>query len=264
MKAVQAVLHAPRRFELVDQELSPGDGQALVQIAACGICSSEIPVFTGEMRREPPVVLGHEASGVVLQVGRGVTGLREGDRVTGAIHRGFASHAVVDADWLFPVPAQVPLKHALGEPLMCVANAARAAGPAFGDHVAVVGCGAMGLLTIAALKSPTLASLIALDLLDARLALARVCGATATVNVARDDAVAVVRDLTGAGADVVVEFTGTPKGLALATELLQVRQGKLIMGGYHHTPATYDLAGFARKGLIAHNAHPSYSPDIKA
>ena len=112
---------------------------------------------------DPPVYLGHEPSGTVAQIGSGVTRFKEGDRVTGGISKAFATHALAAEEDLLPVPAGVDLQHAIGEPLMCVSNIVRAAAPKFGDHVAVVGCGQMGLLAIAALKQAGLGSLIAVD-----------------------------------------------------------------------------------------------------
>ncbi len=147
---------------------------------------------------------------------------------------------------------------------MCVSNVARAAGPKFGDRVAVVGCGAMGLLTIAALKSDGLTCLIAVDQIESRLEFARLCGATHTIDSSVDVALDAVMNLTESGADVVVEFTGLPSGLELAGSLLRMGQGRLIMAGYHHSPDTYDLRQFAYKGLVAHSPHPNYSPDVMA
>ena len=73
-----------------------------------------------------------------------------------------------------------------------------------------------------------------------------------------------IERLTGSGADVVVELTGKPGGLELSARLLRMRQGTLVMGGYHQIRDQYYLHEFAYRGLIAHQAHPSYSPDIMA
>ena len=264
MKAVRAGLVAPRKFELIEVDLAPGPGEVVVEIAACGICSSEIPRYDGSWLKEVPAFMGHEASGVVAEVGPGDSEFKPGDRVTGVIRSGFATHGLAGQTELVRIPDHVALEHALGEPLMCVSNVARSAAPQFGDVVALVGCGAMGLLTLAALRSPSLGALIAVDTIASRLAIAEECGATLTIDAAKLDATAEVLAFSGGGADVVVEFTGGPGGLELATSLLRRGQGKLIMAGYHHTPATYDLRGFAAKGLIAHSPHPNYSPDMMA
>lgn len=264
MKAIQAGLVEPRRFELIDTDLSPGPGEVLIEIASCGICSSEIPRYTGEKLDDPPLFLGHEASGTVAAVGAGVDSLAEGDRVTGAIPMGFATHSLAPAEVLLPVPDGVDLEHAIGEPLMCISNIVRAAAPRFGDHVAVVGCGQMGLLTIAALKQVGLGSLIAVDRIQWRLDLAIQLGATHAVGAGGEDARAAVEKITPGGADVVVELTGKPGGLELSAELIRMGQATLVMAGFHQTRDQYYLRQFAFKGLIAHQAHPHYSPDIMA
>ncbi len=264
MRAVQAGLVEPRKFELIETDLSPGPGEVLIEIAACGICSSEIPRYTGEEMSDPPVFLGHEPSGVVVEVGGGVSEFEEGDRVTGAISAGFATHSVAPREGLLAVPDGVDLMHAIGEPLMCISNIARAAAPKFGDHVAVVGCGQMGLLTIAALKQVGLGSLIAVDRIGRQLDLALQIGATHTVGAGGQDPVATVAAIAPCGADVVVELTGKPGGLELSAELIRMGQATLVMAGFHQTRDAYYLRQFAFKGLVAHQAHPHYSPDVMA
>ncbi len=264
IKATQAVLTGPETFELQDADLSPKSGEVIVAIEVCGICSSEIPNFeNGPEINNAPLVLGHEPSGTIAAVGQGVAEFREGDHVTGAFSRAFATHAVANAEKLIAVPKTVPLKYALGEPLFCITNIARAAAPQFGDHVAVVGCGAMGLLTISALRQAGLNTLLAIDQLSSRLNVARDLGATETMGNAGDPTDQVL-NLTQGGCDVVVELTGHPSGLELATNLLRPGQGKLVMAGFHHSPDIYNLRNFALKGLIAHQAHPNYSPDQQA
>ena len=261
MQSTRAGLVEPKRFELIDVELAPGPGEVLVEVAACGICSSELPVYTGQRPVDKPAFLGHEGVGTVAALGAGVTGLREGDRVTGAISQAFATYTVASVDKVFKVPSIVELAHALGEPLFCVANIARAASPLFGDHVVVVGCGAMGLLTIAALKNSGLGSLIAVDPIPERRQLALEIGAT---HVTVADPINEVLNITGRGSDVVIEIVGKPAGLRLAADLLRRGRGRLIMAGYHQLDDVYNLRNFAFKGLIAHSVHPGYSPDQPA
>lgn len=274
MKALQAGLVGPRQFELFEEDLTPDSDEVLIEIAACGICSSEIPMYLGDWPPElhpealgggsmpipykPPIILGHEPSGTIVQVGAEVTRFTEGIKVTGAFNNGFATHALAKEENLIEVPSGVKLEHALGEPLFCITNIARAAAPKFGDNVAVVGCGQMGLLIIAALKNAGLGSLIAVDRIQERLDLALSIGATHAINVSPIDR---VMSMTDGGCDVVVEMTGGPSGLELSADLLRVGQGKLIMAGYHHSPGRYNLRNFAAKSLVAHSAHPHYSPN---
>ena len=95
-------------------------------------------------------------------------------------------------------------------------------GPETGDHALVVGCGFMGLLCVAGLRSVGLASLTAVDLLDERLELARQIGATATLNPRRDDVLARLQEITGGhGADVAMEASTVPVGFELASKALR-------------------------------------------
>lgn len=269
--ATRAALISPETFELEEHSLIAGSDEVIIKIAACGICSSEIPRYDGTNIASPsgpgsyPIYMGHEPSGTVVETGSSVVTLQEGDRVSGAIgpnSGGYATHALAKADSLYKVPDNIPLEHALAEPLFCVTNIARAASPSFGDHVAVVGCGAMGLLAIAALNNNGLGSLIAVDRFQQRRSLAMEIGATHSFS--SDEAVSEVMDLTQGGCDVVIEITGGPSGLELSADLLKIGQGSLIMAGYHHSANMYNLRNFAYKGLVAHQAHPHYSPDQNA
>lgn len=153
--------------------------------------------------------------------------------MTGGISKAFATHALAAEEDLLPVPAGVDLQHAIGEPLMCVSNIVRAAAPKFGDHVAVVGCGQMGLLAIAALKQAGLGSLIAVDRIGWRLELAIKIGATHAIGADGKNPVEVVEEITNGGADVVVEVTGRPGGLELSADLIRMGQSTLVMAGFH-------------------------------
>lgn len=262
VKARVMYLTGPRRFELVEEERSPGPGQVLVAVRACGVCVSEMERYLAGPAGTP-VALGHEPAGEVVAVGEGVTQFRPGDRVTGLFGRAFASHVAVDAGRLWRIPEGIPYEHALGEPIKCVVTAARASSYEFGDTVVLIGCGFMGLMTLAAIAGRAAAHIIAVDLHPGRLALARELGATHTVNAATEDPMAVVRELTGGrGAEVAIEATGQASALELAARVL--RRGvrpKLVMVGYHNRPQMVDLSGFAHAGLVAVNAHPSYSLD---
>lgn len=265
MKATRAYITGPRKVELREDNLEPKEGEVLVQVAACGLCSSEIPGYEAKRDRPLPYVMGHEGAGTVVQVGRGAKGWQPGDRVTGVIKEAFASHGLARAEELVRVPVGVPLEHALGEPLFCITNVARGSNPQFGDFAVLIGCGAMGLLTLAALKGAFVSAMVAVDLFDWRLDVARELGATDVINAAKEDVASKIAEMTeGRGADLVIEFTGKPGGLELGAKVIKRGQGKLVMAGYHHSPATYNLADFAHKGIIMHTTHPYYSPDQPA
>src|SRR5262249_50030701 len=154
---------------------------------------------------------------------------------------------------LVRVPDHLPLDVAIVEPVKCVVTGLRAANPEFGDHAAVVGCGFMGLLCVAGLRSPGLASLIAVDVVDERLELARSAGATHCLNPSHEDVPARIAEITaGRGVDVAMEASTVPAGFQLASQVLRRGRGKLVVVTTALPGATYDLESCMRVGASVH------------
>ena len=266
MQITEARLVEPRRIELAHRELSPGPGEALIELAACGYCMTDFHVYEGhDPHVEFPFVLGHEAGGTIVEANPLPTDPRFeiGEKVTGAFGYCFATHAVAPLNRLFRVPEGVPMEHAQGEPIACVVNIARAANPEAGDHVVLIGCGAMGLMLLTCLVRSCAASVIAVDILADRLKLAAELGATHTVNPKVVDAATEILAITGGrGADVVIEFTGKPAGFELAGEIVRYSRANLLIPGSHMVPATYDLWPLMLKGARCGFAHPAFSRDF--
>lgn len=263
MRIRQAVLVEPERIEIRDAELVPRTGYGIVEIAACGFCMTDLHKYLGE---DPdyslPMVLGHEPSGYFVS-GEGRTRLKPGDRVTGAFEYAFATHALAPLDRLVRVPEGVPMEHALGEPLACIVNVARSATPELGDDVLVVGCGAMGLPVLGCLTRSCARRVIAADLRDERLAMARERGATHTFNPRRGDAWKGVMDLTdGKGCEIAVEFSGTGAGFDLASRLLRYNRGRLLVPSSHIERGEYNLWPLALDGAQVEFVHPAWSRDF--
>ena len=244
MKAL--LLSEYKKLELTDlptPEIGPED--ILVQVQACGICGSDIHGWDGSSgRRVPPLVMGHEAAGIVAAVGKDVTGYAEGDR----------DHVRFDGlVWKMPFLSEWPVKpvrkpHGPGRelwrlsplrvlrrilsafphesaaicPIRCrskhaalieavsvAVHAANRTPVQLGDTAVVVGSGMIGLLVIQAIKQKGCTQVIATDLNPGRLEVAKKLGADATINVGEEDAVARVAELTnGRGADVALEVVG--------------------------------------------------------
>lgn len=275
-----AVLVSPRTFEIHEVETpTVQPRQMLVRIKACGICHSEMATYLGQGTRwggaplEFPLRLGHEPAGVVEAVGREVTAFRPGDRVTGmGFTPSFATHAVVDFNpatarrvpRVVKVPEGVPVEQCIGEPLKCCATIARYSRVKFGDHVFVAGCGFMGLLVIAGLAARGVGELIACDVIESRLRLAKALGATATLNAREVDVAAEVAALTdGRLCDVAIEGIGHPAGVALTSRVIKPSPppGTIILYGYHAVPDTYDLSLWGPKAPVIVSLHPAHSPD---
>ncbi len=264
MRIREARLVAPRQIEIAERDLKPGPGEALLEIAACGYCMTDVYRYDG---RDPdavlPMVLGHEASGVVVETNPSEASVRPGDRVTGAFEFAFATHALAPIDRLVPVPEDVSMEHALGEPLACVTNVARAANPELGDHVVLIGCGAMGLALLTCLARSTAASVVAVDVMPERLGLARELGATHILNAREVDAREAILEITGGrGADVIIEFTGKPAGFELASRIVKYGRAKVLVPSSHIESAEYNFWPLMLKGADVAFVHPAYSRDF--
>jgi L-iditol 2-dehydrogenase len=254
----QAVLAEPRRFTIADAPVPEiGPGEVLLRVAACGVCASELDIYQGLAGHASyPWHPGHEVSGVVEQVGKGVATLAVGDPVAVWVTaRGYGEYLAVPAEHCFPA-GDVPLDLALGEPLACAVNAVELAGVALGDDVVIVGAGFMGqlLLRLVLLRGPR--RVIVADPRDDALARAARAGATATVNPAREPLAEAVAELTdGALADVAVEATGAQGALEALGGCTRM-SGTLVIAGYHQgAPRQVPLADWNWNAFRIANAH---------
>jgi len=252
-----------RQLEVVD--LPPpeiGQKDVLVRVGACGICGSDVHGYDGSTgRRIPPLVMGHEAAGVVVAVGGEVRDYHEGDRVTfdstvycghcdycnsGRMnlcdnrqvlgvscgdyrrHGAFAEFVAVPAHILYRLPDALPLEHAaLIEAVSVAVHAVKRWPPKPDDDVVVVGSGMIGLLVIQVLRHAGCRQLVAVDVDDDRLALAKRLGATDVLNAKNEDATARILELTGGrGAAASWEAVGTTATVKTAIEC--VRKGGAV------------------------------------
>lgn len=251
------------KIEIKEEHVNFNDDQVLIRITHCGLCQYDGAYFKGIIGT-PPLRLGHEPVGVVEAVGRNVKDVQEGERVTGlfAHLKAFATYAVAEPHELVRVPKHIKSEHALVEPLKCIATIVRSAPPELGDHVLVMGCGFMGLLTLAGLVGKTPSSLIAVDILAHRLQLAREIGATHTLNGNDPDFLETVQEITtGRGADIVFEVTGNPKAVELGAKALRPHRAKYALAGWYGTPEQYVLRSWTTKGAVILSPHPKYALD---
>ena len=136
--------------------------------------------------------------GIVEEVGSEITKYSPGDYVSGLIRPGYTSHIITKDVLLFKIPHLGKKDPGLCilEPIMCVVNILRTASPQFGDTVAVIGCGSMGLLILAGLKKSGARHVVAVDLMDSRLAMAEQWGATHTVNPRNNNPKGLINELS--------------------------------------------------------------------
>ena len=243
-----------------------GDDDVLVRVRACGICGSDIHGYDGSTgRRIPPLVMGHEAAGVIERVGQGVRGLAAGDRVSfdstvscgtcdfcrrGQInlcdnrsvlgvscgdyrrHGAFAEYVAVPGRIVYKLPDGVSFEQAaLLESVSIAVHAVNRHAPRPGDSVVVMGAGMIGILLIQVLKAKGTTAVIAVDIDPQKLALARRMGATHTLNATDGDVPAAVRQLTGGrGVDVSFEVVGHSATVVSAVRSLR-KGGTVVLVG---------------------------------
>lgn len=255
-----AVVVAPGRTEIVDVERPrPGPGQALVRLEGCGVCASNVEPWSGpDWMKFPtePGGLGHEAWGVVEEVGEGVDDLRPGARVATLSQKAYSEYDLARPDELTPLPPLLDGAPFPGEPLGCAFNIFRRAEVEAGQSVAIVGVGFLGAI-LTRLASAAGARVIAITRRPFALDVAQRMGATETIALADPEAVvARVAQLTGDRlCERVIEATGAQAALDLATRLTAVR-GRLVIAGYHQDgPRQVDMQLWNWRGLDVINAH---------
>lgn len=265
MEFTRAFLVEPRKFELHQIEENPGQDEVLVQIASCGLCNWELNFWTGDLNfLGYPHPLGHEYAGTVVEKGSSVTTLQVGDKVSCYARGfgGFSEYKVLSSKACIKLDDSIDPKYALGEPQKCIITVLRATAPEAGDNGVVLGCGPMGLWCIQALAGRLLNTLIAVDIDDAKLEMAKQFGATHCINSAKGNVELKLKDITkGHLADFVIEGTGIPSLLNAAQHYIKPSgRGRLVLMSSHHEPAKeFDFRQAVDRSLSIIVAHPGYS-----
>ncbi|MEM1070505.1 MAG: galactitol-1-phosphate 5-dehydrogenase [Planctomycetota bacterium] len=258
MKAL--LLTEYKNMELTEvDEPAVGPDDVLIQVEACGICGSDIHGYDGSTgRRIPPLVMGHEAAGIVVATGENVTDLPEGTRVTfdsmvscgdcwfcrrgqanlcdnrmvlGVScgdyrrHGAFAERISVPRRIVYELPETLPFEHAaLVEAVSVAVHAVNVTPTRLGDTAVIVGAGMIGLLTLQAARAAGASQIIAIDVNDKRLEVACELGADHGLRGDQGDVASKVRELTqGRGADISYEVVGATPTIKTAIE--SVRKG---------------------------------------
>lgn len=292
-------MHRPRPYtesrplEIATLELDPpGEHEVLIEVKAAGLCHSDLSTINGDRPRPMPMVLGHEAAGIVMECGSSVRDLRPGDRVVmvfaphcggclpcvegrpgncepgqqanGAgtllgggmrLHEdgrkvyhhlgvsGFAEYCVAHRNSVIKIDAPVSFEEAalFGCAVLtgvgAVVNTARVTP---GSKVAVVGLGGVGFNSLLGARLAGASDVIAVDLLEDKLTLARELGATHTLNAADPDLIAKVKELTRGGVDYAFEMAGSVKALEVAYRLAR-RGGTVVTAGLPHPDDRWPL-----------------------
>lgn len=230
-----AILAGPKEFQFQEEPLPTLlPDEVLVQVAACGVCTSELDMWEGKAGGQMyPRYPGHEVSGIVVEVGTDVRALAPGDHVAvWAPQRGFAEYVAVKSKYCFSA-GDLPLDLALAEPLACAVNAVELANLSLSDDVVIIGAGFMGNLVqkLVQLQGPR--HLIVADTRADALERALRLGATRAVNVSTESLPETVKALTeGTGADAAFELVGSQAPLSLLGEVTRM-SGKVVIVGFH-------------------------------
>jgi len=290
MKAV--VKTAPGRGNIEVREIEEPDtppGHVKIAVSAAGICGTDLHIYYDEFKSWPPVVLGHEIAGRVAEVGAGVERVRAGDRVTtetyfstcgvcrfcragrvnlcperrsigSAVNGGFTSYVLVPARNVHLLPDNVTdLAGALTEPLACVVHGALEAPRVTpGDVAVVAGPGAIGLLTLQAVKAAgARVYMVGTDADAHRLRMASELGADGVFNARDDHFRDALRDLTaGAGADIVYECSGAGPAAQMLLEVVR-RGGQYAQIGLFGKPIAWDLEAVCYKEVTVTGSNAS-------
>lgn len=247
MKAIVKTTAEPGVFEVKDvPKPKVTENHVLVQVKATGLCYTDVSILKGTYKgRKPvpyPMVMGHEGSGVVAEVGKGVKNLTPGQRVAFEVLSGcgtcincrngnknmcldwdhcgitydgtFAEYILLPAQLLHPISDKISYADAaVLEPLSLAVRSLEHVVPRVGESAVIIGPGTVGLLHLQALKSYGCDKLIVigLDQDKHRFELAKKLGATHIVNASHEDPVESVKKITGVGADILIETASSPK-----------------------------------------------------
>lgn len=233
---------------------SPARGEALVKVACCGVCGTDMNIWRGTDRSAQGIVLGHEFCGTVVETGDDVEGFRPGDRVAvdpnipchscefcrkGRINLctrlialgvdidgGFAEYCIVPLDQLFALPPTMQWEEAaLVEPVACALNGIKRAGIEIGDDVMILGGGPMGLLMVQLAKLQGAGRVILCEKMAGRQKLGAIVGADIVV-----DSLEAYQNHSQQAPDVVIECIGNPVTQEAAMDIVKPG-GQVILFG---------------------------------
>ena len=265
------------RFEVREMTFrDPGPNEVFIQNMACGVCGTDVHIYHGEAGSAdvtPPVVLGHEYSGIVKAVGSAVTAVKEGDAVTvdpniycGKCYHcrkghkqlcdameaigvtrngGFAEYSMVPETQVFRMDPKIGFQAmAMAEPLACCIHGIEQLNIQSGDAVTVIGGGAIGLLMVQLAKLRGAGTVILSEPVEIRRKIGLTLGADLAIDPLSDDPAARIREYLGRpGADVVIECVGKTSATQQAFEVTN-RGARILLFSVPTVDAKFSLPLF--------------------
>ena len=287
MKCVVKTKPEPGALELQEKPIpQPAANEILVKVRAAAICGTDVHIrhwndWT-QKRMKPPVTIGHEFCGEVVELGADVKGVKVGDMISAESHlpcnvcsdcrRGnrhvcqhtgllgvtrdgcFAEYVAIPADIAYVAPAGISYKTlAILEPFGQAVHAVMDY-PVCGKNIAIVGCGPIGIMCVMVAKRMGAARIIAVEPNAARGQLALENGADVLVDPMAVDPVDTIMGLTGGvGVDIAIEMSGSVIAEEQATRYIRP-EGKFVVAGLPSEPFSFNLSEFAYKGITLHGA----------
>jgi 2-desacetyl-2-hydroxyethyl bacteriochlorophyllide A dehydrogenase len=277
---VKALIYeSPGRVGIKDvkkPEIEPNE--VLIKTKFAAICGTDAHILKGKFPAKRSIVLGHEASGIVEEVGKSVRNIKPGEEVVCAPYLVCGEcipcragrynvcmnrkHLGIEADGVFaeyfklpsyavyPVPQGMSLEEgALVEPASVGYHAVRRVSPTPSDSVVIIGAGPIGLLILQSVAAFGCQKIIVSELIDKRLRLAGELGAHRVVNPQKENLKEIVKEETaGEGVDIVIEAVGLPETIAESVQLVR-SAGKICIVGIPNEPVALDFLTLVRKEI---------------
>jgi L-idonate 5-dehydrogenase len=301
MKSI--VIHTAKDLRIEDRPVEkPGPGQVLLRLAAGGICGSDLHYYNhggfGTVRLKEPMILGHEVSGRIEELGPGVSGLEPGQLVAVSpsrpcyscrycreglhnqclnmrfygsampfphIQGAFREMLVADALQCVPAAGLTAGEAAMAEPLAVCLHATRRAGEMLGKRVLVTGCGPIGLLSILSARRAGAAEIVAVDITDFTLSMAMRTGADKTINT-RTDPEGLAPYFADKGTfDILYECSGAAAALAQGIAALRPR-GTIVQLGLGGGEMALPMTAITTKELSLNGSfrfHPEFAIGVE-
>ncbi|TSA23176.1 alcohol dehydrogenase [bacterium] len=244
-----ALFEKPHQLKVTHKDLRKlNEDEVLVKVTACGVCGTDLHIVEGSSRSSPPVVLGHEYAGIITDVGNEPNGFAPGDHVAvdpniacgtcfycrrGDVHLcknlralgvdidgGMAEFCIVPSSQLYRLPSTLTLEQAAFiEPLSCAVHGIDRAQIRAGDTVVILGGGTVGLLMLQLATISGASRVIVVEPVEWKRGIATRIGAFEVLDPTVVKVFECIMDLTGEGADVVIECAGRPETTSLSLTL---------------------------------------------